>query len=309
MNTRIQEPQVRGLAGLVTRFPLAVFVTMAIGLSYPLMSLAIMAQYSVIPGKSLPSLIGLDMERAASVLLVASLIVATFLTTALHGGRPAVRVLLRRMLRWRVQLVWWLVAVVALPTTTVVLAVVLGDLVHLPSGGVIAREILSIAVALLLVNLWEETAWAGFLQSRLERRHHFFIAAALTAVPFAAVHLPLRIINGATTPETVGIAFLTLLVLSFIFRSLIGMVLRGAANSILLAATTHTFFNHSNNIDGIAADLLEGSNRPIAALLAATLTTVVLGICIRKKLRRNYREALDQAEDHAPAVTRQPVPA
>jgi hypothetical protein len=40
------------------------------------------------------------------------------------------------------------------------------------------------------------------------------------------------------------------------------MVLRGAANSILLAAVTHTFFNRSNNIDGIAADLLEGGNQP-----------------------------------------------
>jgi membrane protease YdiL (CAAX protease family) len=186
------------------------------------------------------------MERAASALLVASLIVATFLTTTLHGGRPAVQVLLRRMLRWRVQLVWWLVAVAALPATTVALAVAFGDSAHIPSCGVIAREILSITIALFLVNLWEETAWAGFLQSRLERRHNFFIAAALTAIPFAAVHLPLRIINGATLPETVGIAFLTLLVLSFIFRSLIGMVLCGAANSILLAATTHTFFNRSN---------------------------------------------------------------
>jgi hypothetical protein len=45
---------------------------MAIGLSYALMSVAIMAQYSVIPGKSLPSRMGLDMERAASAHLVAS---------------------------------------------------------------------------------------------------------------------------------------------------------------------------------------------------------------------------------------------
>ena len=106
-----------------------------------------------------------------------------------------------------------------------------------------------------------------------------------------------------------GIAFLSLLLLSFIFRSLIGMVLRGAANSILLAATTHTFFNRSNNIDGIAADLLEGSNQPIAALLATTLITVLLGLCIRTKLRRRYRETLDQAEDQTPAPTRQPVAA
>ena len=123
-----------------TRFPLTAFLTMAIGLSYPLMSLAIMAQYSVIPGKSLPSLIGLDMDRAASALLVASLIVATFLTTALHGGRPSrtgspsADAPLARPARG------WLVAVVALPATTVALAVAFADSAHIPSGGVIARD-------------------------------------------------------------------------------------------------------------------------------------------------------------------------
>jgi membrane protease YdiL (CAAX protease family) len=298
-----------GLARLANRFPVTVFLALAFGLSYPLMSLAVMAQYGVIPGKSLPQLVGLDMERAASMLLVLSLTAATFLTTALQGGRPAVKVLLRRILRWRVPLVWWLVAVVALPTTTVVLAAFFGDSVDIPSGGVIAQEVLSITIALILINLWEETAWAGFLQTRLEHRHNFFVAAALTAVGFAAVHVPLRIINGeATTLRTVGTAFLSLLVLGLIFRSLIGMVLRGAANSILLAAVTHTFFNRSNNIDGIAADLLEGGNQPIAALLAATLLAVVLGVCLRRKLRRSYRKALDEAEDRAPARP-QPVAA
>jgi len=298
-----------GVAGLARRFPLTVFLAMAIGLSYPLMSLAIMAQYGIIPGESLPQLIGLDMERAASTLLVLSLITATFLTTALHGGRPAVAVLCRRMVRWRVRPVWWLVAVVALPTTTVVLAAFLGDAVHVPSSRVIAQEMVSIVIALMLINLWEETAWVGFLQTRLERRHNFFVAAALTAVGFAAVHVPLRIINAqAITAHTIGTAFLALLVLSLIFRSLIGMVLRGAANSILLAAVTHTFFNRSNNIDGIAADLLEGSNQPIAALFATTLIAIALGIGLRRKLRRSYREVLDAAEDVPPA-SRQPVAA
>jgi uncharacterized protein len=309
MNDHIEQRAAAGLAQLARRFPLTVFLAIAIGLSYPLMSLAIMAQYGIIPGKSLPQLIGLDMERAASTLLVLSLIAATFLTN-LHGGRPAVKVLVRRIVRWQVRPVWWLVAVVALPTTTVVLAALFGDSVHVPSGGVIAQEVLSIAIALILINLWEETAWAGFLQTRLEHRHNFFVAAALTAVGFAAVHVPLRIINGeATTAHTVGTAFLSLLVLSLIFRSLIGMVLRGAANSILLAAVTHTFFNRSNNIDGIAADLLEVSNRPIAALLATTLTAVVLGVLLRRKLRRSYREALDEAENHVPTSSPQPVAA
>jgi membrane protease YdiL (CAAX protease family) len=310
MNSSNQEREPAGLARLAKRFPVAVFLTLVFGLSYPLMSLAVMAQYGVIPGRSFPQFIGLDMERVASVLLVLSLATATFLTTALHGGRPAVHKLLRRTFRWRVPLVWWLVAMAALPTTTVVLAVIFGDTVHVPDVGVIAEELLSITIALLLINLWEETAWAGFLQTRLEQRHNFFVAAALTAVGFAAVHMPLRIINGqAITLHTVGTSFLSLLVLGFIFRSLIGMVLRGAVNSILLAAVTHTFFNRSNNIDGIAADLLQGSNRPIAALLATALVAGVLGICLRTKLRRSYRRALDEAEEQVPAASRQPVAA
>ena len=127
MSDSTRERGTGGLVGLTRRFPLTVFLTLVFGLSYPLMSLAVMAQYGVIPGRSLPQLIGVDMERAASILLVLSLVTATFLTTALHGGRPAVRVLLRRILRWRVPLVWWLVAVVALPTTTVFLAALFGD--------------------------------------------------------------------------------------------------------------------------------------------------------------------------------------
>jgi membrane protease YdiL (CAAX protease family) len=310
MNSSTHRRQGPGLAGLAERFPLTAFLVVAIGLSYPLMSLAILAQHGIIPGKSLPQLVGLDMERGASALLILSLVTATFLTTALHGGRPAATVLVRRMLRWRVQLVWWLVAVLALPATTVVLAVAFGDSAHIPSAGAIAGEALSIAVALFLVNLWEEAAWAGFLQTRLERRHNFFVAAALTAIPFAAVHMPLRIVTGeATTPHTAGIAFLGLLAFSLLVRSLFGMVLRGAANSILLAAATHTFFNRSNNIDGIAADILQGTNRPLAALLAATFLTVVLGISVRRKLRRSYRKTLDDAENPQSTLTRQPVAA
>ena len=286
---------------VASRYPLAAFLVIVFGLSYPLMSIPILAQYDVIPGKSLPPRLGLDMERAASVVLVLSLVVATFVVTALVDGKQGTRALLRRMGRWRVGVVWWLIAAAAMPLTTITLAVLLGDSASLPSTRVIAGEVLSIAIALFLINLWEEAAWAGFLQARLERRHNFFIAAALTAVPFAAVHLPLRIITGeATTPAALGLTLLGVSALGILFRSMIGMVQRGARNSILLAATVHTFFNRSNNVDGIAADVLEGNNRMLAALLAMLVIVVVLGICIRKRLTLAYRANLDAAEGDSP---------
>lgn len=43
-----------------------------------------------------------------------------------------------------------------------------------------------------LINIWEEATWAGFFQTHLERRHNFFLAAALTGLPFTAVHMPYR---------------------------------------------------------------------------------------------------------------------
>ena len=61
---------------------------------------------------------------------------------------------------------------------------------------------------------------------------------------------------------------------------------------------THTFFNRSNNIDGIAADILHGSNRPLAALLATAFIAVVLGTCIHRKLRRSYRQVLETPSSH-----------
>ena len=50
-------------------------------------------------------------------------------------------------------------------------------------------------MAFALANLGEEGTWTGFMQTRLERRHNFFLVALVTAVPFAIVHLPLRVIT------------------------------------------------------------------------------------------------------------------
>jgi membrane protease YdiL (CAAX protease family) len=287
-----------GLKALVQRHPLAAFLVLALGSVYVLSVIPILMQYDVIAGKDFPARLGIDMERFASGGLTVLLFSSALLVTYLDGGRSAIRQLFRRILRWRVGVGWWLVAVIALPLLTVIIAVLLGDTAVVPSGSVLWRELLGILVAFLLINLWEEAAWAGFLQTRLERRHNFFLAALLTGIPFAAIHMPLQVITGEVRSAmdfVVGFALLGVLVI--IVRSLFGMVMRGAANSLLLVGLTHTFFNRSNNSDGIAADLLPGGDsRQLAALLATAVLTVMLGLLLRKKLSRSYRRELDEAE-------------
>jgi uncharacterized protein len=289
------------LSMLAARRPILLFLLLTFGLAYPAMSLVLLAQYGIIPGASVPARLGLDLERTASLLMLfLGLFPAALLVTALEGGRPAVHVLFRRAFKWRIGLAWWLAVVVALPASTVVIALLLGDTLQVPSASVLAWEVVEIAVGFLLINLWEETAWTGFLQTRLERRHSFFVASILTAVPFAAIHMPLQLINGNTEPAGLAQAFVLYLILGSIVRPLFGIVLRGSGDSVMAAALMHTFFNRSNNIDGIVADLLAGPNRSLAALLATLLLTIGLGLFVRHRLTRAYRHELDE---HASATT------
>jgi membrane protease YdiL (CAAX protease family) len=298
MPTTFSMRQDTGVRAWVRRHPLTAFLIVGVGFALLVMSVAILAQFGVIPGRSFPGRVGLEMERVAAALSILVLFPAALLITAIEGGRPAVRELFARMLRWRVGIRWWLFALLALPATTLLVAVLFGDSAHLPGTGVLVDELLGLAAGLFLINIWEEATWAGFFQTHLERRHNFFVAAALTGLPFTAVHMPLQVINGeiASALDLV-VAFALLFVVTIVVRSLFGMVLRGAVNSVLLVAVTHLMFNRSANSDGIVADILTGGdNRQTAVLLATLVLTVALGVILRKKLSRSFRHELDDRE-------------
>ena len=84
----------------------------------------------------------------------------------------------------------------------------------------------------ILVNLWEETAWAGVMQTRLERRHNIFVAAVLTAIPFGFIHLPLAFLSEITI-ASVLISLAAYILLGLFLRPLVGVVLRGSRTACL----------------------------------------------------------------------------
>lgn len=266
------------------RHPVTLYLLLVFGLGVPLMSLPVLAARGVIPGGSLPAAVGLDAERAAALLLtLGALLPAAVIVTALEGGRLAVAALFRRMAIWRIGAGWWALVLLALPALTVALALLLGDrLLPLGLDGLF-DELGGFLLGFLLVNLWEEASWAGFMQTRLEQRHHLYVAAALTAIPFAAIHVPLQVINGVTAPLQLLAGFALLSVLAIVVRSYFGLVMRGTGGSLLAVGVAHTIFNRSNNTDGIAARLLEGGHRQVAALVATLLLTVVLGVVLRRR--------------------------
>jgi uncharacterized protein len=173
----------------------------------------------------------------------------------------------------------------ALPTLTIGLGALLGDTLRpVDVAPFVAGQVAGLLVNLVLVNLWEETAWSGLVQSRLEMRHGIVPAALLTAVPFALAHLPLHFI-GAFSWGSVLTALVTLLIVCALVRLMIGVFLRSTRGSILAVAVLHSVFNRSNNEEGLVAGLLEGDGRKLAGLLAVVLLTVAVAAVTRRTSR------------------------
>jgi membrane protease YdiL (CAAX protease family) len=278
------------------RHPVSAFLVLAFSLAYPAMSLPLLADHGVIPGGWMPQRAGLDTERIASLLLVfGALLPAALLVTWAAEGRPGIQALVTRMLRWRIGPRWWLLILAGLPALTLAFAVLLGDTLEpVDIAPFVIGQVFGLVVNLLLINLWEETAWTGVVQTRLERRHGLATAALLTAVPFALAHMPLHFI-GDFTVESLATALVALLIVCAIVRLMIGVFLRGTRDSILAVALLHTVFNRSNNEEGLVARLVEGDARKLGGLLAVLVLTAVVALVARRKLGRSYRLRLDSA--------------
>jgi hypothetical protein len=154
--------------------------------------------------------------------------------------------LFKRVARWRFGVGWWLAVLAGLPVLTVVFTLILGgSLESIDPVDLFWDQLRLLLINFILVNLWEETAWAGVMQTRLERRHNIFVAAALTAVPFGLIHLPLAFLSEITI-ASVLISLAAYILLGLFLRPLIGVVLRGSRDSLLAAGLMHSVFNRTN---------------------------------------------------------------
>ncbi len=275
-------PAVRRLRSWSARQPVTAFLVLTAVLAAPAMALPILADHGLVASGWAPHLPGVDTERVASLLLVfAALLPAAVWVTWSVDGPDGVRSLARRMVSWRFGPGWWVLALFALPSLTLVIGLGLCDTLRpVDVAPFVAAQVAGLLVNLLLVNIWEEAAWSGLVQTRLEQRHGLVRAALLTAVPFALVHLPLQLI-GDFTWQSVLTALVALVIVCALVRLMIGVFLGHTGGSVLAVALLHSVFNRSNNEEGVVAGLLDGDGRKLAGLLAVVLLTVAVAVVTR----------------------------
>ncbi len=237
------------------RHPITVFLTLLLAPT--------LAVYAVVIATGAP----FEIAQASELIF---LLLAPTLVTRSIGGRPAVRQLYTGLTRWRIGTTRWLVVLAALPAIGITLALSTGTLEH-PAGGWThagLMYLLLLAAGAITGNLWEETAWAGFVQTRLIDRHALFTGSMLTAIPFVVIHLPLAFQNGlhATTTRDVLITWGFLIALAPFMRYLIGVTLLDTHGSTLAVGILHAAFNAT-----MAMTIFHGSWQALAALILLTI--------------------------------------
>ena len=196
--------------------------------------------------------------------------IAALAVTAWMMGRPGVRDLLARMIRWRVAGRWWLVAVspaVFLGLGLIMMTVAGKPLPNVADfgrfSGFPAIGLAGVLLLILIGALGEETGWRGYALPQLQRRFSPLTSSLIIAVVWFGWHLPqffvIATYRDSAPAQYVGM-FLGLACGSVVLTWLYNR----SGGSILLVAIWHGLYNF---VSGTQA---------ATGILAAVVSTLIM---------------------------------
>lgn len=201
-------------------------------------------------------------------------LISAVIITALSEGRTGLRQLAARMTRWRVSIVWWLVALaplllymltgilISIFTSETPIGSAFGGLDFLPDLGWLA-----LPFWILTFGIGEETGWRGFALPRLQRKRSALHATLILWMLWTLWHLPLffysyeaAILPGLTLGLLAGSITFT-----WLYNS--------AGGSVLILAVWHGTFNFVTACSVCKTGI---SSAVVSALVMAWALAIVL---------------------------------
>ena len=240
-----------GLRGLVQRFPLVTFFTLANTISWLAWTPYILSLdgFGVLHFRYPDLLMG---NQLTAILPGAYLgpLTAAFTVTAITEGREGLRRWRRRLFQFRAGVGWYAFALFAVP-----IAVLAGtaampgaeDAMRMPSLMVLAIYLPMLVIQLLTTGLAEEPGWRDFALSRLQERHHPMVATFILGTLWALWHAPLFLTPWGgpdVDAETLVRFFITAMEMSF----LITLVYNKGRQSLPLVMLLHCSINNFQSI-------------------------------------------------------------
>lgn len=269
------------LRRFIIRQPVGAFLTLVYGISWLLFLPSFLSQNGI---GVLPFAIPVTPFLLLSVTV--GLTLPAYIVTQVTGGREGVRKLRRRYTHWRVSIGWYLLALFALP-----IADLLGASLWLgtaPLEAFVNRWHLLVTVFLpealvgvVLINLWEEGAWTGFLLPRLQERWGALRSSVMVAAAMGLFHVPLIFILGGVSdvpipPDRYWLYVVLLFVGIIPFRVLATWLWNSTCGSVIVVALIHGGFNVTTG-QKLLPEFVPGDTLWVYGVYAA-LALVVAGL-------------------------------
>lgn len=198
---------------------------------------------------------------------------AAVLVAFMAGGRGELLGLLRQLGRWRVNARWYGVALgvpMAIPAAALGAAVVAGAQVPRWELSDVLQVAGTLLVTLVIVGLFEELGWRGFLLPRLQRDRDALAAALLVGLVWLPWHLPELVSDPGQRPIVQFIIYILAqsVLLAWLYNS--------TRASLPIVILFHAAFNSFtkfflSELDGSAKLVAWWALAGLAALLALTV--------------------------------------
>jgi uncharacterized protein len=222
---------------------------------------------------------GLSFRLATAISVIFGLALPAFLVTAAVSGKAGILDLLGRVFRWRVGLRWYLIAILGLPVATLLVASAFLGMAPLQAlvenwplfFTVFVPELL---LAVLLIQIFEETAWTGFVQDTLQGRHGPLLASIMVAPAFALFHLMSNFLEAGQI-IMVLVQVDVQAVASIFLRVVIMWLYNSTGRSVLIVALFHSSFNTLSGSEYTMGFIRELIAAPISILGALAIVAVV----------------------------------
>ncbi|WIX92195.1 CPBP family intramembrane glutamic endopeptidase [Amycolatopsis sp. DG1A-15b] len=296
-----------GIRGLIARYPLVSFFTLAFALSWIAWTPYVLGMngLGLEPEIDFPKIMGTT--QVLGVLPGAYLgpILAAFLVTAAAEGRPGLRRWAGRLLKWNVNWRWYVGAILGVPAAMILTGVALsGGDIHLPGAAVFVALLPGLVFQMVTTGLAEEPGWRDFALPYLQPKFGPLRGTLILGPLWGLWHLPLFFSEWGQWPDVTVWTIVKFIATTTLFSIVMTWVFNRSGQSLPIAMLVHTSVN--NTISIAWADLFPSATTDDVAwvfLLASALAAAVVLIATRGRL--GYRG--DELVTTAPPVAAPPA--
>jgi len=258
----------------------AAFFILTFAITWGLQLPGVFAQRGLLPGN-------VDWYMPFVGLGIFGPLIAATILTARQGGKPAVKALYSRLLRWRVHPAWY---VFALLVPGALLAGLL-SLLNLAGrqGPVVYAPAVGAVVFAIVISVAEEVGWRGYALPRLQQRWGAFAASTLLGVLWYLWHIPMFVGLG------VPLDLVLVMLLHFTGASLLFTWIYNSTGASLLLAVFAHLSPHLNNSHRALPD-------EVLPLVAHAIIYAALGLFVMRKTIPGRSRAARRSATQRPCI-------